>query len=504
MRTRAWIAAAGAVVALSGAAATAPAPARADTIVVESYGGQRPVDASRLLTPVLDELGKAGYQDASRLGPKVEQSVSRGPGAMSADDFAAIARLVDDGYERSFLRSDFNGAVDKLTRAFTALTESPAMLAQDPTRRDLELTALVGLSLAHKRLGHADDAERYMSEIIRSFADRDFNRSKYGPEAHDLYSRLRGELVAHGRGALHVRVDDDAAVIFLNEHFEAVGKLDKGDLLPGTYRVYVQKGSEPGRLHLVTIEAKAEAHLELEWRFEAALHTDKDWVGLGYANAAEQRANERAHALRLGRALGATSVVVLSVEPREGRRAVVGTMLAIDTERPTRSGFVSLEPIEPSPQQLRGLGRFLTSGQIQEGVHPDVGPVAHASEGGGSALRGRRLIGVGVGVGGIVLAGVGGWLALSAKSSYDDAHAPGGGCTADNQCTQAGYDQVKDAQTRGTIATVVVGAGLAAVAAGVVLYLTAPKERAAPRGTRLEVVPSMGAGSAAVLVQGRF
>jgi hypothetical protein len=113
-------------------------------------------------------------------------------------------------------------------------------------------------------------------------------------------------------------------------------------------------------------------------------------------------------------------------------------------------------PTEPEPDGIKPVP-----------ATPDEGP-------GGPAPIQRNL-GIGLIVGGGVGVGIGSWLALSAKSQYDDAHAPGGGCDAQTHCSAAGYEAVDAAHSKAAIATVVFVASGVAAATGIVLVLTAPK-----------------------------
>ncbi len=69
--------------------------------------------------------------------------------------------------------------------------------------------------------------------------------------------------------------------------------------------------------------------------------------------------------------------------------------------------------------------------------------------------------------------GVGGGLALGAKSQYDSVASQ---CPVQG-CTQAGYDTRNDARSRADIATVVMAVGAAVAAGGVVLWLLEPSQR---------------------------
>ncbi len=106
---------------------------------------------------------------------------------------------------------------------------------------------------------------------------------------------------------------------------------------------------------------------------------------------------------------------------------------------------------------------------------------------------------IGVVVGAVGLAGLGGGVALglSAKGQYDDVPctqnaSPPVGCTPDEE------SRIDRARSRGTLGTIVGGVGVAAVAAGLVLYLTAPEERT------VAVAPVVGDGEVGVTFNGRF
>ena len=83
-----------------------------------------------------------------------------------------------------------------------------------------------------------------------------------------------------------------------------------------------------------------------------------------------------------------------------------------------------------------------------------------------------RTIGMVLAGTGVVAIGVGGYLALSARSKYHDAdaHCPAAGCD------DIGAKQTEDARSLGNVATVVMGAGLAIGVTGAVLWLTAPSK----------------------------
>jgi hypothetical protein len=105
--------------------------------------------------------------------------------------------------------------------------------------------------------------------------------------------------------------------------------------------------------------------------------------------------------------------------------------------------------------------------------------------------RTRRWIGIGVGAAGVVGVALGAVFGLGAKSKLDQSND--GPCDASNSCTQAGLDLRHQASSAAGASTVFFVLGGAAVATGVVLYLTAPK----PSTTvGLALTPTYGGGTA--------
>jgi hypothetical protein len=86
----------------------------------------------------------------------------------------------------------------------------------------------------------------------------------------------------------------------------------------------------------------------------------------------------------------------------------------------------------------------------------------------------QRTIGLVVAGAGVVALGVGGVLGLGAKSKLNEA---AGSCD-DTGCDQTGIDLRHVAVSRGNVATIVFGVGLAGVAVGGLLWATSPKGEA--------------------------
>lgn len=119
-------------------------------------------------------------------------------------------------------------------------------------------------------------------------------------------------------------------------------------------------------------------------------------------------------------------------------------------------------------------------GAVTEVTVPDLAslPAATAPERTSAAEPGssRRMAALAVGGLGLLGVGVGGFFGLSAQSSSSAAEPL---CNAGDYCTQQGHDLRNSAKTKANVATVVAGAGAAALVTAGFLWFSAPrKERA--------------------------
>ena len=108
----------------------------------------------------------------------------------------------------------------------------------------------------------------------------------------------------------------------------------------------------------------------------------------------------------------------------------------------------------------------------------------------------RKYIGLGVGGAGIVMVGVGLVIGAQAMSANNRAKEL---CGNDLVCSAENFDEgkklVADGRSKATISTVLVVAGGAAIAAGAVVYLTAPHARERTTAARLfPMIHQTGAG----------
>jgi len=345
---------AAALAAFPGGASGAPA---SEPIVLETRTGERPGDADRLLAPVLAELGRSGFAPPQTVAPRIDQALSR-PSRVPTDEQVAEALLtIESGYKQ-FLSGRFDPAIKEIERGLTVLRASPAAQVGKNDRRATVMRGLVGLALAHRRRGHTVLATEAMKELVRSFPDREVSYKEYGPEPREFFDAVRSDLGRDGVGSISVDLDDDRTVVFVDERYASMGDIVVRDLYPGTYRVFLQQGSRFGRVHEVVVEPGMTTTVSLSWQLDAALLTDGP-AALAFDDEAARRELEARFAVRVARALGAPSVVLVGIRMNRGRRSVVGAFYAADSTRPLRSGAVAVEPVAPAAERFQALARLL-------------------------------------------------------------------------------------------------------------------------------------------------
>jgi hypothetical protein len=117
-----------------------------------------------------------------------------------------------------------------------------------------------------------------------------------------------------------------------------------------------------------------------------------------------------------------------------------------------------------------------------------------------NALRPAAFAVGGVGVAGLVIGGVFGGLAMSAKSDLSKS-CPNNACSASN----GGQDKLASAKTKGLVSTVGFAAGGAALATGVVLFVLSTRGSASKQDERkTSLLPALAPGFAGLTTSGSF
>ena len=138
-----------------------------DGIVIESYSGDRPADATKTLEPVLTELAQRDFEAGDSIGRLYEGKVSRPRQNSLPADFA---KQLKDG-QQEYIRGNYAAAATKLQPLIDTAHDNSGAFAKNQALRQTMLDALVALALAQDRGGDPKTAKLTLGELARSFPD---------------------------------------------------------------------------------------------------------------------------------------------------------------------------------------------------------------------------------------------------------------------------------------------------------------------------------------------
>ena len=247
--------------------------------------------------------------------------------------------------------------------------------------------------------------------------------------------------------------------------------------------------------------------------YEKLGRTATAWRTFSQAVAAAQAEQQRdavAEAQRRADALsGRVPTLLLTLAPGAG---LAGLDVTVDGIAFDAADLGAPQLIDPGPHEVKAEapGRLPFVGQVvaADGAQallvipalvsdgpppPPPGPTASARR------RSRHIIGLATAAAGVAALAVGSGFGLAASADWSDSHAH---CGPDTVCDPTGVDLVRDAQSAATVSTVAFVVGGACLAAGAILYLTAP---AAPaeRAVGLRITPVLG-DTLGLVVDGEF
>ena len=447
---------------------TSASLARADNIVVESYTGDRPADAQRLMSPILDELAARGYAGGDTIGRKFD-ALSRPSSAAIPPDFVARAEQA----HKAWVNGSFEDALRIVGPLIETAHASPVAVSEDQSLREALQRALVAAALSQLRSGDQSGAHATFAELVRAFPDVAVTRGQYGEEGSTFFAQVQRDLAGGGHGTLTVKLSDDGGSVFVDERY--IGSAIP-DLAPGEYRVFAKAGKQVSRVHRVVVRANDKAAIAIDIGFDAAVRTSP-WVGLGFATSAEREAHEGMYAASFAKVLGAGAVIVIGIEPVRGRASIVGSLVSLENGREIRRASVPIDP-DPSTEKLRALARYVAGDPPSTDIevlatpeHQDVGSATTEPSSGHGWGGWKWIAGVGaagaLGTGAVLLA-------------------------LNNECvtppTMAGRPCTDLRNTLGP-GLAVAGAGVALAAVSVYLFVRKPSE---PHGGTAYLAPTSG------------
>jgi len=150
-------------------------------------------------------------------------------------------------------------------------------------------------------------------------------------------------------------------------------------------------------------------------------------------------------------------------------------------------------PVQPAPPAAAPSAATTPTEALAPGVGAGTDTTSE------SVGNGQRVAGIVIGAVGLAGLGASALFAVLAKNTYDDSLK---NCQPNNPglCNGTGVSQRNDARTDGNVASVAFGIGAAALAGGVVVWLTAPRASSSVGAASLVIAPTLGGA----VVQGAF
>jgi hypothetical protein len=352
-----------------------------EPILLQSHAGAPPEDAEYYISQLVRSMGEEAPVHGEALKRAIETHHSLPAGTQVPPK--GIRQMVAEG-RKHFIQGKFSRAIAKLEAARRLLLKEVAQVASNQTLRDSLHQALLYLAHAYLRGKQGDKATERVSEVIRSFPDRDLSLARYGPDLASFYRKVRRELTRQQRGTLAITTEPSGCLVFVNERFVGLSPARVTDLLPGRYRIYVQRPGKQGRIHLITLNG-GDHQVTINFELDRVLRSGA-FVGFRFDDRRSKDASEVMYAAALARAVDAPTALLLGFHRYQGRRTLQGTAVSADTGRVIRSGMVALEPAAPSPKTLQALGQFLLAGKQSSDLI--IRSAASGLPGAGSADRG--------------------------------------------------------------------------------------------------------------------
>jgi len=437
-------------------------------IVIEAVDGEPSAESSASLQPVLAALEHRGFTGDTALAQRIQTTISQAPGALTPTQSVDAQKAVEAAYQH-FIDGEYDRSLALARQALATYAVGTGQLGHEPALRALQRKAFYIAARSAEVLGNNDDAFSIMAEAIRTFPDEHPSSTEFDPRVSALHRRVKDELTRQGAGTLDVRTDDPAAVIFVDERFAGTGTIQLEGLLPGRYRVYAEKGKQAGRVREIEVAPAAGAVMTIPWTVDGVVRTTADHVYLdvhGLAAGAEVSS-----AISLGHALGVSRVVVLRARPIEGRAAIVG--LAITVESQTKSfGAVQLEPVSPARATLDALASLLAGDKSATApglITTEPLPSDLRREPPPPPMPRRRKLAIAIGAVAFASAATAVGFELSSRSTYSESERE-----PNNDRQDALYDS---ANRKYQVAQgFAIGAAVCAITAGVLWWKGAPEE----------------------------
>jgi hypothetical protein len=336
-------------------------------IVLESYVGPRPKDASVTLAPLLAELEAHGIAALPETVRARARARAARPGIINpAVTMAGLTEQIGKATELLQNRS-YRAAAGLFESAIADALANDAVLVADPAEgHTAMMNAWIGLATCRARLGDQAGADAAMQEVARSFPNQEPSiRNGYGSEPAERYRKAAKQLQARGAGQLVITTNDASALIYVDEWVRPQSAILEADALPGVHRVLVKLPGTSGWRYDVTVEPTKQTQLDIDVRFDATVVISSEWVGFLFSSIGVARDNVIPYGRRLLASSDDNRLIIATLTTWNDRPAVLGSVFHVERGVHLRSYLVRLGGHDDAAQ-LRMLAHALMDREAGE------------------------------------------------------------------------------------------------------------------------------------------
>jgi hypothetical protein len=395
-------------IALAAPASRANAQQANATIVFEWFEARKPERADVVMGMLRQELDKLGFvasppEVKRRLGNQLALPASEPPPADASAPSAArtrgrstvkktqppnprssgavLLKELTNVHERWIAaKESFDTLEPALLKAVRNAFASPALIVADQAIRNKLQSVLLDLALIDGKLAHPqiEDgdteevrnqkillarqyqkfAEDWMAEWIRTYGSEGITQKKHGPDADELYTRVREERDKLGRGTLSITVDDPNVLLYVNETIRSL-RHPITDLSPGVYRGLMMGTNDDARLFRLEVLPNQTTRLAVDWSVSSSL-VISEW-SIAFIPTSSMPPDPAVLGTKLARVTGSSGVLLIGMEMKEKAWVATASLYNVTSGQTIRSGYTALGA-EDTQKRLAALALFLAKG----------------------------------------------------------------------------------------------------------------------------------------------
>ncbi|MBI2898548.1 MAG: hypothetical protein HYY06_33660 [Deltaproteobacteria bacterium] len=282
-------------------------------LIIIELSDREPADTA--LVDAADRVTGGGGLSGSDLSREIDDRILRPARESDRSGLEALLTTVEQGIE-GFYENRFPEAVDKLTRASTALAEAIDVVGMDQRTATALFEASMILAVTLRYLRDEVQARDVLRRVIRLFPSRRPMLAQFSPDLIRLYDEVKAEMDAAPMAQVNVETRPSGCHVLCNGQ-EAGTSPWEGTIYPGDHTFQVRCDGRLSGVRRANLQAGRQ-QVEIDFEAAQALHADRlPWIARGRS--------ARRVAAALARDLGSPETLLVE---RRGQRVAIQAIRA--------------------------------------------------------------------------------------------------------------------------------------------------------------------------------